>query len=259
MRQLIAISLILLLSACVSSETTITKKNSGSVKNTEFDPKAAADIRVKLAVGHLQKNNMQKAKENLEKAVSYQPDNSDIYRVFAYYYQKVNENEKAEELYKKSLSLDDENSQTYSVYGVFLCRQGRYQEADQAFASALAQSSYTGVANTYENAGSCAEKSGKIDKAITYYQYSLSHNPNKSNLYLNLAQLYIDKKEYKEARLALFKFQKDNEPSAESLWQWIRLSHVTDESDRMAKYAKTLLSEFPKSQQALNYLNHDYE
>ena len=65
MRQLIAISLILLLSACVSSETTITKKNSGSVKNTEFDPKAAADIRVKLAVGHLQKNNMQKAKENL--------------------------------------------------------------------------------------------------------------------------------------------------------------------------------------------------
>jgi type IV pilus assembly protein PilF len=260
MRQLIVIiSFVLFLSACVSTETTVTKKNSGAGSKMEFDPQAAAQTRVKLALVHLKKNNMQQAKENIEKALEYQPDDADIYRVFAYYYQRVNETVKAEELYKKSLSLDRDNPVTHSLYGTFLCKQKRYQEADRAFLKALQQSNYSAVANTYENAGKCSEEAGNIEKAIPYYEYALSHDPRKSNLYLRLAKLFIDKKEYKAARLNLFTFQKNNETSAECLWQWIRLSYATDKNASLTKYAGKLLAEFPDSQQALDYLNHDYE
>lgn len=260
MRQFIVIvSFLIFLSGCVSSETTVTKNNTGAGGKTKFDPKAAAEIRVKLAVGHLEKDNMQKAKENLEKALEYQPKSADIYRVFAYYYQRVNENEQAEELFKKSLSLDRENSKTYSVYGVFLCEQGRYEEADEAFLSAIKQTKFTGVANTYQNAGKCAEKSGSIEKAIKYYKFALSHNPKKTKLYVTIAKLNTDLKKYKDARLNLFSFQKNDEVSAESLWQWIRVSYKTQKSASFNRYAQKLLADFPDSEQALQYLNHDYE
>ena len=259
MRQFIVIiSFFLLLSACVSTETTVTTKNDGASGKMVFDPAAAADSRIKLAILYLKKENMKKAKENIEKALKYQPNNADIYRVFGYYYQEINEPVSAEKMFKKSLSLDKQNASTYSTYGIFLCKQERYQEADDAFLVALKNKSYTGTADTYENAGTCSEESGKIDKAIHYYQYALSHNPNKSNLRLTLAKLMITKKNYKTASLNLVKYQSKNKASAESLWQWIRLSYATKDNAALNKYAGKLLAEFPSSQQALDYLNHDY-
>lgn len=259
MRQTFAIIIsTLLLCACVSNETTITTKNTGSGRKMAFDAKGAADSRVKLAILYLQKNNMQQAKENFEKALKYQPNDANIYRLFAYYYQRVQEFEKAEKLYKKSLSLDSKNPDTYNNYGTFLCKQARYQEAEKAFLTAIAQSSYSAVANTYENAAVCAEKADKLDKALYYYQYALSHNPNKSYLHLSLAKLNITNKAYQTAQLNLYNYQKNSEESAESLWQWIRLSYATEKNASLNKYAGKLLAKFPESPQALDYLNHEY-
>jgi len=258
MRQFVIFISLFMLTACVSTETTVTTKNSGAGQKITFDPQAAADTRVKLAMLYLQKDNMQQAKENIEKALEYQPDDAKIYRIFAYYYQRVNEQEKAEELYKKSLSLDPKNADTYNNYGTFLCKQGRYKEAETAFLTAVEQSSYSKVANTYENAGICAEKAEATEKALFYYQYALSHNPYKTYLNLSLAKLNMSKKEYKTARLNLFNFHKKNEKSATSLWLLVRLSYLTNKSASLTKYAGQLLQQFPESQQALDYLNHEY-
>jgi len=249
---------ILFLSACVSSETSVTTKNTGAGNATQFDPEGAAKTRVKLALVYLRKNNMQQAKENLDKALEYQPNDADIYRIFAYYYQRVNEDDTAEEYYLKSLQIDPKNADTYNNYGTFLCKLTRYKEAENAFLSAVEQSSYTAVANTYENAAICAEKAEATDKALFYYQYAISHNPNKSYINLSLAKLNIDKKEYKAARLNLFNYQKNSKTSAESLWQWIRLSYATQKGASLSKYAGQLLEQFPDSQRALDYLNHEY-
>lgn len=257
-RTVISILCIFLLSACVATETTVTTKNAGAGHKMAFDPQGAADTRIKLALLYLQKNNMQQAKENIEKALQYQPNDAKVYRIFAYYYQRVNESEKAETFYKKSLQLDNKNPDTYNNYGTFLCRQARYQEAENAFLTAIKQSAYSSVANTYENAAMCAEKAGVLDKALYYYQYALSHNPNKSYLNLSLAKLNINNKDYKAARLNIFNYQKKNKQSAESLWQLIRLSYATDKNASLNKYAGELLEKFPESQQALDYLNHDY-
>jgi len=250
---------LLFLSAYVSQQSTVTTKNTATGYDTAFDPKGAAKNRVKLALLYLQKDNMQQAKQNLDKALEYQPNDPEIFRIFAYYYHRVNENEKAEEYYKKSLSIDDENADTYNNYGTFLCSLKRYEEAEQAFLDAIKQSSYTGVSNTYENAAICAEQANKLDKALYYYEYALSHNPRKSYINLDLAKININQKAYKKARLNLFNFQKRSVDTAQSLWLWIRLSDATGKNASLKKYAGKLLSNFPDSQQALDYLNHDYK
>lgn len=257
-RFFVVILSVLFLSACISSETSVTIKNTGAGQRTQFDPKGAADTRVKLALVYLRKNNMQQAKQNLDKALEYQPNSANIYRIFAYYYQRVNENEIAENYYKKSLSIDSKNADTYNNYGTFLCKLNRYEEAEKAFLAAVKQLTYTGVANTYENAALCAEKANATDKALYYYQYSLSHNPNKYYINILLAKLNIDKKAYPEARLNLFTFHKKSKATAESLWQWIRLSYATGKGASLSKYAGQLLEQFPDSQRALDYLNHEY-
>ncbi len=254
----VILSSLLFLTACVSSETSVTTKNTGAGNPTQFDPKGAAKTRVKLALVYLKKNNMQQAKENLDKALEYQPNDANIYRIFAYYYQRVNENDAAEEYYKKSLRIDPKNADTYNNYGTFLCKLDRYEEAENAFLTAVEQSTYTAIANTYENAGLCADKAELTDKALYYYQYALSHNPNKVYLNLSLAKLNIDKKEYKTARLNLYNYHKKSKATPESLWQWIRLSYATEKGASLSKYAGQLLEEFPDSQRALDYLNHEY-
>ena len=245
------------ISGCVSSETTTTLNNPGGQKMA-FDPEGASDTRVKLALLYLENQQMQAAKENLDTALTYQPNSPKVHRIFAYYYEKVGENEKAETFYKKALSLDAESGDTYHNYATFLCGQGRYEEAEDAFLTAIKSPNYTRVARSYANAAICAEKANKLDKAIYYYGYALSHSPSNNEINLALAKLNINAKNYKDAVTNLFNFQKSSAATAESLWQWIRLSYATDKEASLSRYSEQLLQQFPNSPQALSYLNKEY-
>ncbi|WP_418135151.1 type IV pilus biogenesis/stability protein PilW [Psychromonas sp. GE-S-Ul-11] len=245
------------ISACVSSET-VTTLNNPKGQKMAFDPEGAADTRIKLALVYIENEQMQQAKENLDKALSYQPDSAKVHRIFAYYYEKVQENKKAEEFYKEAISLDASNGDTYHNYGTFLCGQARYDEADAAFLKAISAPKYTRVARTYANAAICSEKAGFNEKAIFYYQYALAHSPKSNEINLSLAKLNITEKNYKEAILNLFSFQKASDATAESLWQWIRLSYATGKENSLERYSEQLLTQFPESQQALDYLTNKH-
>lgn len=254
---LLVSSALFFISACVSTEFTTTSNDPVSPK-MEFNPEGAADTRIKLALLYLEKKDMQQAKANLDKALQYQPNNAYVYRIFAYYYQKVNENEKAKEYYQESIDLDPDSGDTYHNYGTFLCGQGDYKGAEKEFLKAVALPSYTRVSRTYQNAAVCAEEADEYTKAIYYYEYALSHSPNSHYIYLALARLNINEKEYQAALMNLFSFQRVSKATPESLWQWVRLSYATEKEASIDRYASQLLELFPESQQALDYLNDEY-
>jgi len=247
----------LLVSACVSSETTTTLNNPSGLK-AEFDAKAAAQTRIKLALLYLQNKQMRQAKENLDIALQYQPNNANVLQIFAYYYQQVNENNKAEEFYNKSLSEDPQNGDTYHNYGAFLCGQGRYKEAENAFLMAIKLPNYTRIAESYQNAAICAEAAKNLEKAIYYGEYALSYNPSNINLNLFLAKLNITVKKYQAAKLNLITFQHDSKATAESLWQWVRLSYAEGNETSVSKHGEQLTKLFPGTPQVLNYVNKKY-
>lgn len=246
-----------MISACVSSETTTTLNNPNGLK-MKFDAKAAAETRIKLALLYLENKQIQQAKENLDKALQYQPNNANVFRIFAYYYQQVNNHTKADEFYKKSLFLDSENGDTYHNYGAFLCTQGNYPEAQYAFLKAINSPNYLHIADSYLNASICAEVEGNVEKAIYYGEHALSYNPTNINLNLFLAKLNITVKKYKAAKLNLITFQRDSKPTAESLWQWIRLNFAEKNEVSVSKHGEQLLKLFPGSPQVLNYVNKKY-
>ena len=247
----------LLISACVSSETTTTLNNPNGSK-VEFDAEAAAQTRIKLALLYLQSKQIQQAKESLDKALHYLPNNGNVLRAFAYYYQQVNDNNKAEIFYNKSLSADPDNGDTYHNYGTFLCSQARYKEADKAFLTAIKLPSYIRIAESYQNAAICAEEAKNLEKAIYYGEYALSYNPNNINLNLFLAKLNITVKKYQAAKLNLMTFQRKSKSTAESLWQWVRLSYAEGNEVSVSKHGEQLIKLFPGTPQVLNYVNKKY-
>jgi len=246
-----------LLSACVTSETTTTLNNPHAVA-VDFDPVAAAQTRIELALLYLQTQQMAQAKDSLDKALQYQPNNAQALGVLAYYYQQVNDEKHAIAYYEKSLLLDPLNADTQHNYATLLCTQGDYQQAEQAFLKAINTPNYLQTAASYQNAAYCEEAAGDLIKAIDYATLALSYAPNKINLNLFLAKLNITVKKYQAAKSNLFTFQRHSEPTAESLWQWVRLSYAEGNKASVTKYGEQLTQLFPGTPQVLNYVNKKY-
>jgi len=246
-----------LLSACVTSETTTTLSNPHAVA-VDFDPVAAAQTRIELALLYLQTQQMTQAKDSLDKALQYQPSNAQALGVLAYYYQQVNDEKHAIEYYEKSLLLDPLDPDTQHNYATLLCTQGHYQQAEQAFLKAINTPNYLQTAASYQNAAYCEEAAGDLIKAIDYAKLALSYDPNKINLNLFLAKLNITVKKYQAAESNLFTFQRHSAPTAESLWQWVRLSYAEGNKASVTKHGEQLTQLFPGTPQVLNYVNKKY-
>lgn len=196
----IATTLVILLSGCV----TVTN---GEPQNNA-DPIAMAESRISLGLGYLENRNMVKARENLELAVRHSPNYYRSHLSMAHYYEVVSENEKARQSYNTALRHNSKNGNVLNNYGTFLCKQGEFKQADHYFQKAIQQPYYYLVSASYENAGFCALKAGHNDKALSYFERALDHDPNRVRSTLQLAKLEVDNSQYNDARLRLLRFHK---------------------------------------------------
>ncbi|WP_153447638.1 type IV pilus biogenesis/stability protein PilW [Vibrio algicola] len=249
-KKLVFISVVSFLTGCV----TVTD----NPKMGKFDNIKASEGRISLGLGYLEDNHMVKARENLEMAVQYAPTYYRALNSLAYYYQRVGEPELAEDAYEKALKSSPKNGDVLNNYGAFLCRQGDYKKADEYFNRAIEQPYYYLVAASYENAGLCALKSGDKDKASNYFSRALAHDPDRAKSALHLTELEIEKGEFSDARLRLFKFNKRYGYHPVSLGLLIKLEHKADNPEMVSKYGNILKAKYPTSDQYQKYVQNEY-
>ncbi|OAN14291.1 type IV pilus biogenesis/stability protein PilW [Photobacterium jeanii] len=222
-----------------------------------FDSTEAAEARIALGLGYLESGQWQRARQNLEKALALTPRYYRAQNAMAFYYQKVDEGEKAEAMYKQALKDSPKNGDVRNNYGVFLCGEGRYDEAIAAFEHAIKQPYYYLTSASYENAGLCRLKQGENEDAKFYFERALAHDPQRPRSLLQLAQLHIEAKNYKDARVLLFRFNKRYGYKADSLSLLIQLETQSGRLTQAEKYADLLQEQFPDSQQNQNYLANE--
>ncbi|WP_297480424.1 type IV pilus biogenesis/stability protein PilW [uncultured Photobacterium sp.] len=240
----------LLLAGCA----TVTVEDSAE----RFNAIDAAEARMTLGLNYLKVGQWQRARENLEQALSYAPDYYRVQNAMAYYYQKVDEKESAEKMYKQALRDSPRNGDVLNNYGAFLCSEGRYDEAIDTFVKAINQPYYYLISASYENAGLCSRKQGDDLQAIDYFEKALSHDPYRPKSMLQLAQLELEANNYKDARVRLLKFNKRYGYTANSLLLLIQLENQNGRLTLVNKYANLLKEQFPNSQQYQNYLANEY-
>ena len=224
----------------------------------EFDAQAASEARVNLGLSYFKAEQWQRARENLELALKYDPNYYRAQNAMAYYYQKVGENDAAEKMYIKALKNSPKNGDVLNNYGVFLCSEDRYKEAIDAFVKAVKQPNYYLISDSYENAGLCSRKQGNLKEAADYFENALSHDPYRPRSLLQLAQVEIDSNNFKDARVQLFKFNKRYGYTADSLWLLIQLEKQAGRLTQVTKYAILLKEKYPDSPQYQNYFANEY-
>lgn len=204
------------------------------------DPIAMAESRISLGLGYLENRNMIKARENLELAVRHSPNYYRAHLSMAHYYEVVSENDKARASYEVALRHDSRNGNVLNNYGTFLCKQGEFEKADRYFNKAIKQPYYYLVSASYENAGFCALKAQHIEKATTYFQRALDHDPNRVRSTLQLANLEVTNAQYNDARLRLLRFHKRYGYQITSLQILIRLESLAGNTILEKKYREQL-------------------
>ena len=227
-------------------------------KKAGVDKVEAAEARISLGLTYLENGQWQRARDNLEIALTYAPKYYRAQNAMAYYYQQVDEPEQAEAIYKQALRDSPKNGDVQNNYGAFLCAQERYDEAIAAFEKAIAQPYYYLTSASYENAALCSLKQGSEPEAREFFDKALAYDPYRPMSMLQLSQLDIKEDNLKDARVRLFKFNKRFGYKADSLWLLIQLEHQAGRQSLVDKYAGILRQQYPNSKQYQNYLANEY-
>ena len=235
---------IIILSACTTETTT--------TSTTKKDLQKASQINVKLGIKYLQQGDVPLAKQKLLLA-EQQASSAEVYRAFAYYYEKTGSMQQADNYYQKAINKAPADGAGHNNYGVFLCRQKHYQQAEQQFLAAIHNPHYINTANAYENAGLCALLIPNNTKAIAYFQEALQQNPNMPTSLQQLVHLSYVQQQYQQANLYLQRYINVGQVSANTLWLGVQIALKLNDKTAMQTYGTLLKKRFPGSAQFAQY------
>ncbi len=244
--RLVTVSLILLLSACVSNP------NRGS--DAEI-----ASVNLDLGVRYYQQGELERAQQKLQKALDADDDLAAGHAAMALVLGQLGEVDKADEHYRRSLELVAADSADYGAfynnYGVFLCGQGKSSEAEEYFTKAVANKRYPTPQAAYENAGACALQAGELDKGEKYFRRALQIDARMPRSLLGMAQLQLEKTRFLRARAYIQRYHAAAAATAESLWLGIRIERELGARDLETQLSQQLHDNFPDSDELQQYLN----
>ncbi|MBE2897507.1 type IV pilus biogenesis/stability protein PilW [Pasteurellaceae bacterium 20609_3] len=139
-----------------------------------------AYARAQVALGYMQQNQFDSAKQNIDKALEFAPDYYLPYLLLAHYWQQTGNVIQAEHYYQLAMEKDPSQGDVYNNYGAFLCQQARFGQAFAMFDKALAQKSYYKVAQTLENTALCANLAHDATRQAQALQKLHKLNPERA-------------------------------------------------------------------------------
>ena len=253
-------SLILLgiISACTTTSSSFTTPYSTAdttPNDSDYSREKAASTRLTLGLRYLDQGDYDKAKFNLDKALAHYPENENVQRGLAWYYEQVNEIEMAKKYYKHALKINNKNPSLLNQYGVFLCRHGKLEESLKMFDASVKVITNKDVSGTYENAATCNLMAGNSELAEALYRKALNHNPEQRDSLLGMASMEYNKGRYERSRSYLKRFEKVSEHNSRSLWIAIKTASKLNDMNTVASYAIKLEQRFPDSLETELYLD----
>lgn len=232
------------LSACSGKEDTVRKQPQ------EPDLEQASKLNVQLALGYLQREQLEVAQEKLEKAIEQDPKNVSAYTSMAYLKSKIGDDKDAENYYLEALNIKPGDPSIHNSYGTLLCKLGRYDEGLAQFKEAYENPFYETKYKAFSNAGTCLLKKKEYEKAEILLRKGLREQPRYTSALISMAELGLETKKYLMARAYIQRYHAIAETTPQSLWIQIQAEKALGAEDHYIKYSRQLLKEFPDSEEA---------
>ena len=247
-----------MISACQTtreSQTGNIGANTTTNIDRKFDKVEAAEKRVGYGLTYINKQNFQRAKFHLDKALDYNPDSGSVHYALGIYFQRIGELGTAQKHFQKAISIDKNRPEFLNAYGAFLCEKGEYKEADKLFNRAIDVPTYTDVSTAFYNVGFCALKQNDVDKAAEYFRKSLSRDHRRPDALIEMAKIEFSKERYSRALDYVRRFEQTRLTS-ESAWIGLQAAHYLRDKDAIARYGLILEERFPDSEETARYLDN---
>jgi type IV pilus assembly protein PilF len=212
-------------------------------------PKDAAKYNLQLGMAYLERNELQFAREKIDKALRQDASNPDAHRAAALLYDRVGQADTAERHYETALRLKPNDPLILNNYGVFLCRHGKVDKGEARFLQSAQSPFNREPENAYSNAGTCMRGAQRYQEANAYFEKALAVRPKHRDALLQIAEMSFEQKRYDESRAGLMRYIERVGATAEILWLGVRLERAAGNLTQANTYARRLRTEYPTSEQ----------
>jgi len=230
----------LLATSCVTTSSRPTPEPSSAEE--------AAQYNLQLGISYLRQNNLQAARQKLERAIENQPSLATAHMALGVVFERLEDPAGAERHYRRAVALNDSDPDTLNALAVFTCsRKQKPDEALKLFDRALAIPLSVSNANRpmlYTNAGTCAKRVD-LARAETYLRGALAQDPGFPDALFQLADVALERGNALQARGFLERYLARVTATPAALWLGVRIEQALNDSSAAAKYGDQLRREFP--------------
>lgn len=219
--------------------------NHGSMPKPQ--PERAAELNLELGVDYLRKNNLEQAKEKIERALEQDPRNAKAHAAAGLLYDRLGEQRKSESHFDRAIALDSDNPEVRNNYAAVLCKRGEYDRGEKMALSALTDALYKTPEVALMNAGNC--RLGARDKtgAEVHFRKVLERKPRYAPALLQMAELEFEQSNHLSARAFFDRYLEAARPTAAALWLGYRIERELGNRAGAENYSRRLRNEFPTS------------
>jgi len=257
----LVLSVLIFTSGCSSSGGNVAggEQGDGSEEEIYIAPKGnrLAETNVKLGVVYFQQGNYEYALVKFRKALELDDSLPNGHYAIALLYDHLGKPQTAIKHFERSIEINPQYSDALNAYAAFLCRKKEYDRADVKFRRALANPLYRSHALVRMNAGLCAMRAGKLDKAENYFRNLLQSNPNTPTALYQMSKINFDTERFLQARGYIQRFAALGNHTAKSLLLGVKIERILGGKNARAKYALILQRKFPDSDESRELLKSE--
>lgn len=125
---------------------------------------------------HVQRGEMRKGEEILERILAEEPDDPAVNNDLGYLYADQGKNlEQAEKMIRKAVAAEPENSAYQDSLGWVLFKLGRFKEAQEPLEKAVKGTTGSGDSTLWDHLGDLYHRLNDLEKAVQAWEKALSH------------------------------------------------------------------------------------
>jgi type IV pilus assembly protein PilF len=200
----------------------------------------AANAYTQLGVAYLERDNLSRALNALDRALEIDPNHPEALQALALVYQQQGETALAGEHFQKALDAAPDFTQARNNYAAFLYQQTDYQRACEQLEKASQDAQYVRRAQLFTNLGQCYTAQEEIDRARASFTRAQQIDPRHARSYLLLAELEFSQGNTSQAWPPLQTFMQLAAPNREALELATEIANAHGEFDKAADYQRQL-------------------
>lgn len=243
----------LLLTGCVSSPLDKAAAAPVARLSLRADAQTRAAIRLQLAVSYFEQRQFAAVLDEVALVLRSVPDSADAYSVRALAYMEMGQGPQAEKDFLQAIRLAPGNPDFANNYGWFLCNSDRPDDAIPYFEAAIANRAYQSPGKALTNAGVCRLKRQDTQAAERYLTRAFQYDPTGLATNVNLARLYVERREFGRARFHIGLAADNHALNAEALWLAIKIERQLGNQSVANDLTAQLRRHYPSSSEYAAY------